>query len=418
MITGAAQGIGKAIAEAFVAEGAELLLADIDADRLAATAAELGQEGLALDVAHKVEIERLFARVAERWGGLDLLVNNAGVTHAADLDALTEEDFDRVFAINLKSALWATQAAARLMGPGSAVVNLSSVNAVLAIPNQIPYVLSKGAMKQLTNVTALALAPKGIRVNAIGPGSIMTDTREYGTDSLGRAIAEAQHAMAIDPNYSLAQAVYATTVSGAYFAISLPDPARESEIQHHIDRAFGLDPDNAGVLAAIAAASAYIGRPTEGLIRAQRAIRLWPEHGHAHYAAGVNALLLGQEADAIAHLGDFARVEPDSHLHYVVHAWRGVAYMRTGDFAAARSAFAAGLALFPRNVFVLLILACLEQIEGDKDTASQRLCLALEFDAKGSADLYHTRIARFFAGSGLLDQMHRAFDDVWLTVNR
>lgn len=175
VITGAAQGIGKAIAEAFVAEGAELLLADIDADRLAATAAELGQEGLVLDVARKAEIERLFARVAERWGGLDLLVNNAGVTHAADLDALTEEDFDRVFAINLKSALWATQAAARLMEPGSAVVNLSSVNAVLAIPNQIPYVLSKGAMKQLTNVTALALAPMGIRVNAIGPGSIMTD---------------------------------------------------------------------------------------------------------------------------------------------------------------------------------------------------------------------------------------------------
>lgn len=242
-------------------------------------------------------------------------------------------------------------------------------------------------------------------------------TREYGTDSLGRAIAEAQHAMAIDPNYSLAQAVYATTVSGAYFAISLPDPARESEIQHHIDRAFGLDPDNAGVLAAIAAASAYIGRPAEGLIRARRAIRLWPEHGHAHYAAGVNALLLGQEADAIAHLDDFAQAEPDSHLHYVAHAWRGVAYMRTRDFSAARTAFAAGLALFPRNVFVLLMLACLEQIEGDKGAASQRLCLALEFDGKGSADLYHTRIARFFAGSGLLDQMHQAFDDLWLTVN-
>jgi NAD(P)-dependent dehydrogenase (short-subunit alcohol dehydrogenase family) len=175
VITGAAQGIGKAIAEAFLAEGAELLLADSDAERLAATAEELDQEGLVIDVAHKAEIERLFARVAQRWGGLDVLVNNAGVTHAAELDDLTEEDFDRVFAINLKSALWATQAAARLMGEGSAVVNMSSVNAVLGIPNQIPYALSKSAMKQLTNVTALALASKGIRVNAIGPGSIMTD---------------------------------------------------------------------------------------------------------------------------------------------------------------------------------------------------------------------------------------------------
>ncbi|HEX4848319.1 MAG TPA: SDR family oxidoreductase [Novosphingobium sp.] len=175
VITGAAQGIGKAIAARFAAEGAELLLADIDAERLAATAAELGQEGFVCDVARKAEIDRLFARVAERWAGLDLLVNNAGVTHAAELDALEEEDFDRVFAINLKSALWGTQAAARLMPPGSAVVNMSSVNAVLAIPNQIPYTVSKAALKQLTNVTALALAPKGIRVNAIGPGSIMTD---------------------------------------------------------------------------------------------------------------------------------------------------------------------------------------------------------------------------------------------------
>ena len=179
VVTGAAQGIGRGIAEAFVAEGAEVLLVDIDAERLTATARELGLEGLVADVSRKAEIERIFARVAERWGALDILVNNAGVTHAAELDDLAEDDFDRVFAINLKSALWATQSAARLMGAdgsgGSAIVNMSSVNAILAIPNQIPYAISKGAMKQLTNVTALALAPKGIRVNAIGPGSIMTD---------------------------------------------------------------------------------------------------------------------------------------------------------------------------------------------------------------------------------------------------
>ncbi len=175
IITGAAQGIGKAIAKAFVAEGADLILADIDEARLAETAAELGQEALVCDLSRKAEIDRLFARVTARWGGLDLLVNNAGVTHAAELNELTEEDFDRVMAINLKAALWGTQAAARLKEPGGAVVNMSSVNAVLAIPNQIPYSLSKGALKQLTNVTALALAPKGIRVNAVGPGSIMTE---------------------------------------------------------------------------------------------------------------------------------------------------------------------------------------------------------------------------------------------------
>ena len=175
IITGAAQGIGKAIAERFAAEGASLLLADIDDARVAALAAELGQQAFTADVSRKAEVEALIAQAAKLWGGLDVLVNNAGITHAASLDDLTEDDFDRVFATNLKSALWGTQAAARLMGPGSAVINMSSVNAVLAIPNQIPYVVSKGAMKQLTNVTALALAAKGIRVNAIGPGSIETE---------------------------------------------------------------------------------------------------------------------------------------------------------------------------------------------------------------------------------------------------
>lgn len=175
VITGAAQGIGKAIAERFAAEGATLLLADIDGPRVKALAAELGQQAFTVDVSRKAEVEALMAHAGALWGGLDVLVNNAGITHPATLDELTEEDFDRVFSTNLKSALWGTQAAARLMGPGAAVINMSSVNAVLAIPNQIPYVVSKGAMKQLTNVTALALAAKGIRVNAIGPGSIMTD---------------------------------------------------------------------------------------------------------------------------------------------------------------------------------------------------------------------------------------------------
>ena len=174
IVTGAAKGIGRAIAERFAAEGTVLLLADID-PAVEGLARDLGHEAIVADVSRKAEVEGIVARAGTLWGGLDILVNNAGVTHAATLDDLTEDDFDRVFATNLKSALWGTQAAARLMGEGGAVVNMSSVNAVLAIPNQIPYVVSKGAMNQLTNVTALALAPRGIRINAIGPGSIATE---------------------------------------------------------------------------------------------------------------------------------------------------------------------------------------------------------------------------------------------------
>ncbi|NNM78136.1 SDR family oxidoreductase [Sphingomonas sp. ID1715] len=175
VITGAANGIGRAIAERFAAEGAELLLADIAAAELEAVAARLGQRWVVADLCGSAGLDAIFARVDQDWGGLDILVNNAGVTHAATLDELTEDDFDRVLAINLKAALFGTQRAARLMGEGGAIINMSSVNAVLAIPNQIPYVVSKGALKQLTNVTALALAPRGIRVNAIGPGTILTD---------------------------------------------------------------------------------------------------------------------------------------------------------------------------------------------------------------------------------------------------
>lgn len=175
VITGAAQGIGKAIADRFSAEGAALLLADIDGPKVAKVAATLGQRALVVDVSRKAEVEALIGQALAQLGGLDILVNNAGITHAASLEELAEDDFDRVIATNLKSALWGTQAAARVMAPGSTIINMSSVNAVLAIPNQIPYAVSKSALKQLTNVTALALAAKGIRVNAIGPGSIETE---------------------------------------------------------------------------------------------------------------------------------------------------------------------------------------------------------------------------------------------------
>jgi NAD(P)-dependent dehydrogenase (short-subunit alcohol dehydrogenase family) len=115
-------------------------------------------------------------------GDLHILVNNAGIIHTADFIDVAEADFDRVLRVNLKGAFLVGQAGARKMveqvkagRAGGAIINMSSINAVVAIPNQVPYCVSKGGIDQLTKVMALSLAPYGIRVNAIGPGSIMTD---------------------------------------------------------------------------------------------------------------------------------------------------------------------------------------------------------------------------------------------------
>ena len=179
IITGGARGIGFACAQRFAAEGASVVLADRDEAAVTAAAASFaGAEGVAADVSRKADVEALVARALARHGRIDVLVNNAGITHACDFLELAEEDFDRVLAVNLKSMFLCGQAVARAMvkaGSGGAIVNMSSANAVVAIPNQVPYVVSKGGINQLTKVMAVALAPHGIRVNAIGPGTILTE---------------------------------------------------------------------------------------------------------------------------------------------------------------------------------------------------------------------------------------------------
>ena len=114
----------------------------------------------------------------KEFGRVDILLSNAGITHAAEFLDVAEEDFDRVLRVNLKSMFLCGQAAARQMvrqGQGGVVINMASVNSVIAIANQVPYVVSKGGIAQLTKVMALSLAPHKIRVMAIGPGTILTE---------------------------------------------------------------------------------------------------------------------------------------------------------------------------------------------------------------------------------------------------
>lgn len=186
VVTGAARGIGHAIVKRFLTEGARVVLSDVNAEGGAAAARELSALGdvrfVPCDVGDATEAARLVEAAVAAFGDIDALVNNAGIVHAADFLDVTEADFDRVLRINLKGSFLVGQAVARRMveqvaagkRPG-AIVNMSSINARVAIPNQVPYSVSKGGVAQLTNVMALALSEHGIRVNAIGPGSIMTD---------------------------------------------------------------------------------------------------------------------------------------------------------------------------------------------------------------------------------------------------
>ena len=182
VITGAARGIGKACAARFLGDGVKVVISDIDGEALAGTAAELGRPDdllmVTADVAKRSDIDALVATAVKAFGRLDIMVNNAGVARNRDFLEISEQEFDDVIAINLKGALFGVQAAAKQMiaqGGGGVIINMSSVNALLAIPTLATYAISKGGMKQLTSVAAVALAPHRIRVVAVGPGTILTD---------------------------------------------------------------------------------------------------------------------------------------------------------------------------------------------------------------------------------------------------
>jgi len=197
VITGAAQGIGAACARAFAEEGARVVVSDVNEIGLAHLVKDIAAAGgtasaCRADVSRKADVDHLVRQAVEQFGRIDILVNNAGIVHAAEFLDLAEDDFDRVLRVNLKGPFLCGQAAARQMASqpprtvlgtaGSAmahergvIINMSSVNAVLSIPNQVPYTVSKGGLNQLTKVMAMGLASLGIRVMGIGPGSIATD---------------------------------------------------------------------------------------------------------------------------------------------------------------------------------------------------------------------------------------------------
>ncbi len=184
IITGGAQGLGYAIAEVFVAEGARVVLGDLDSDRTREAAEALGGADVAravrCDVTSAAEVEDLVAAAADAFGGVDVMVNNAGITRDATLRKMTEQQFDEVIAVHLKGTWNGTRAAAAVMreqGSG-AIINMSSISGKVGLIGQTNYSAAKAGIVGLTKAAAKELAHLGVRVNAIAPGLIRSAMTE------------------------------------------------------------------------------------------------------------------------------------------------------------------------------------------------------------------------------------------------
>ncbi|MDR0267558.1 glucose 1-dehydrogenase [Paenibacillus sp.] len=185
VVTGAAQGIGYGVAKAFAAKGALLVMADLNADQGdAATAAIRNDGGQAIfvpcDVRKEEEIKQLMKTAEDKYGKIDVLINNAGVSRWKSPYDLTVGEWDDVLNTNARSCFLATREAAKYMkkhGGAGAVVNIASTRALMSEPNSEAYAASKGAIVALTHAMAVSLGPDGVRVNCISPGWI--ETQDY-----------------------------------------------------------------------------------------------------------------------------------------------------------------------------------------------------------------------------------------------
>lgn len=179
VVTGAAQGIGRAYVHRLIDDGAKVVFCDVQD--------ELAEEALAAfgpnarykhcDVTQEAQVDSLMAFTVDTFGRLDISIANAGIVHHADFLTLKVEDFNRVMTVNVTGAFLTGQKAAQQMiacGNGGSIINIASTNAVVVNLGQVPYAASKGGIVLLTKVMAVSLADYGIRVNAIGPGSVRT----------------------------------------------------------------------------------------------------------------------------------------------------------------------------------------------------------------------------------------------------
>ena len=194
LVTGAARGIGHTIARRFAVQGAKVVLCDVDLAAVESAAKELGTDtlGLKADVTNSTEVDALFARTMERFGRVDIVVNNAGITRDTLLIRMDEKDWDLVLDINLKGAFLVSKAAALIMMKQRTgrIVNISSIIGLTGNAGQANYAASKAGLIGLTKSTAKELASRGVTANAVAPGFIETEMTKKLSDAARQTLLE------------------------------------------------------------------------------------------------------------------------------------------------------------------------------------------------------------------------------------
>ncbi|BBY52997.1 3-oxoacyl-ACP reductase FabG [Mycobacterium koreense] len=230
VVTGAAQGLGLAIAERFVAEGARVVLGDLNLAQARTAAERLGGPEVAVaaecDVTDGAAVTELVATATDRFGGLDIMVNNAGITRDATLRTMTEEQFDQVIEVHLKGTWHGIRSAAAVMreaGHG-AIINMSSLSGKVGLVGQTNYSAAKAGVVGMTKAAAKELAHRGVRVNAIAPGLIRSAMTEAMPQRIWDAkLAEVPMGRAGEPGEVAAVALFLASELSSYITGTVLD---------------------------------------------------------------------------------------------------------------------------------------------------------------------------------------------------